>query len=88
MSCAATDPAHMVTVREAGHQVLLDNPRGFLEAVSQFLAENPDGSCPAWRWPHEHAARPRQSPCPEEDDDEIPQATCGASGSHWWAVRL
>jgi len=39
MSCAATDPTHMVTVREAGHQVLLDNPRGFLKAVSQFLAE-------------------------------------------------
>jgi hypothetical protein len=29
----------MVTVAEAGHQVLLDNPRGFLKAVSQFLTE-------------------------------------------------
>jgi pimeloyl-ACP methyl ester carboxylesterase len=31
--------AQMVTVPEAGHWASLDNPRGFLEAVSQFLNE-------------------------------------------------
>jgi pimeloyl-ACP methyl ester carboxylesterase len=33
--------AHVITVPQAGHWVPLDNPSGFLGAVSQFLNEAP-----------------------------------------------